>query len=307
MNIEMKKNQNFAEIDRIRAVTLGVTDLEKSLNFYTKVWGLELVQRKNDAIWLRAGGLDHHTLVLEKSQTPGLISMTWGVKDQATLMSFYDRLVKSGVFTEEPPRKLGSPGGGFGFAFHDPEGRVYKVVSDREDHQVEIQDPTAPRRIAHVVVNTKDMNSISDFLENRIGFKLSDSTKKMKFFRCNSNHHSIAIADYDSISLNHIAFEMSTWNDLMFAVGRTKLAGHAIQWGVGRHGPGDNVFSYFLDPDGFVVEYTAEVQQITDPDYIAGKPEQWVRPPERMDQWGHSNLPTEAIKKAMSGILGQAA
>ena len=303
----MQNHLHICEIDRIRAVTIGVTDIAQSLSFYTQVWGLEVVQRKNDTIWLRAGGLDHHVLVIEKSTTPGLISITWGVKDQATLMGFYERLVNAGVFTEEPPRKLASPGGGWGFAFHDPEGRVHKVVAEREDHQAHQHDTTLPQRIAHVVVNTKDMKLISDFFQNTIGFKLSDATHKMKFFRCNSNHHSLAIADFDSISLNHIAFEMPTWNDLMFAVGRTKLAGHPLQWGVGRHGPGDNVFSYFLDPDGFVVEYTAEIQQITDPAHIPGEPEQWVRSPERMDQWGHANLPTDIIKKAMSGQMGLSA
>lgn len=303
----MENFQMSCEIDRIRAVTIGVTNLDKSLDFYTNVWGLTLVQRKNETVWLRASGVDHHVLVMERVVEPGLISITWGVKNQIDLLSLYQRLTKSGVYTEEPPRQLGSPGGGWGFAFHDPEGRVHKVVADREQHKLQDVDSTVPRCLAHVVVNTKDMKMISDFFENTIGFQISDSTHKMKFFRCNSNHHSLAIADFDSISLNHVAFEMQSWNALMFAVGRTKLAGHQLHWGVGRHGPGDNVFSYFLDPDGYVVEYTAEVQQITDPNHIPGQPEQWVRSPERMDQWGHADLPTQAIKRAMSGKLGQEA
>ncbi len=31
---------------------------------------------------------------------------------------------------------------------------------------------------------------------------------------------------------------------------------------VGRHGPGNNVFSYFIEPNGFVAEYTTELDQI---------------------------------------------
>jgi catechol 2,3-dioxygenase len=297
----MQKHHHPPEIDRIRAVTLGVNDLERSLDFYTQKWGLLLVQRTKEGVWLRATGVDHHVLVLEKAQTPGLISITWGVSDQASLASLYERLMRAGVPTEQAPRRLGSPGGGWGFAFHDPEGRVHKVVSDREDHALESRDSTQPVKLAHVVVNTQDVEGMTQFLENTLGFQLSDSTLKMRFFRCNANHHSLALADFGCVSLNHIAFEMASWNDLMFGVGRMKLAGHAIEWGVGRHGPGDNVFSYFLDPDGQVVEYTAEVQQITNPHHVPGTPEQWARPPERMDQWGHAPLPSERIKKAMSG------
>jgi len=59
------------------------------------------------------------------------------------------------------------------------------------------------------------------------------------------------------------------------------------------------VFAYFLDPDGYATEYTAELQHITDPNYVPGKPEQWIRPPERLDQWAFADLPTAAMKQAM--------
>ena len=67
--------------------------------------------------------------------------------------------------------------------------------------------------------------------------------------------------------------------------GRMIDAGFPIAWGVGRHGPGDNVFAYFIDPVGFVIEYTAEVLQVDD-DYKFKGPSEWVWPPGRTDQWG---------------------
>ena len=48
----------------------------------------------------------------------------------------------------------------------------------------------------------------------------------------------------------------------MRGAGRMKQQGFNVEWGVGRHGPGDNIFSYFIEPNGFVTEYTAEVEQI---------------------------------------------
>jgi catechol 2,3-dioxygenase len=288
------------EIERIKAVTISVVDLEQSLHFYTNHWGLEEVKKSKDTIWLRGSGMDQYILVLQHGQSSGLVSITWEVSDQSSLAALRDRLAQASVDILNEPSALDTPGGGYGFSFKDPEGRMYQVVCDQQNHSVSYEDRTVPVKIAHVVVNTTQLEAMSHFLKH-LGFNLSDSTKKMSFYRCDSNHHSIALANGDNSSLNHIAFEMLSWNDLMFGVGRLKLASYPIHWGVGRHGPGDNVFSYFIDPNGLVIEYTAEVQQITDPNYVPGTPEQWVRPPERMDQWGYSDLPSEAIKKAMSG------
>lgn len=45
----------------------------------------------------------------------------------------------------------------------------------------------------------------------------------------------------------------------MLGGGRMRDAGYPLALGVGRHGPGDNIFAYFVGPNDIVVEYTAEV------------------------------------------------
>lgn len=294
-----------SEIDRLRAVAIAVTDLARSTAFYTHTWGLQVAAEKpGSAVFLRATGRDHHCLVLNQAapgEGAGLISVTFGVPDRDTLAQLYGRLVAAGVPTEQPPRALPAAGGGWGFAFHDPEGRVFKVVAEREDRTEVEPSRTRPVALAHVVLNSADPESATRFFTDVVGLRISDRTKKMSFLRCNAAHHVIAIADSGNTSLNHIAFEMESWNELMFGVGRLKEAGHRVQWGVGRHGPGDNVFAYFLDPDGLAIEYTAEVQQIDEATHVPGTPEQWVRPPSRMDQWGHSDPPTVAMLTAMHG------
>ena len=86
----------------------------------------------------------------------------------------------------------------------------------------------------------------------------------LAFLNCNADHHSVALGDADNDALNHIAFLMPDLESVMRGGGRMKDAGHAIEWGPGRHGPGDNAFNYFIDPVGVVIEYTAEVEQIDD-------------------------------------------
>ena len=80
--------------------------------------------------------------------------------------------------------------------------------------------------------------------------------------------------------LNHVAFDVKDWQDLMRAVFFMGERGVRRMWGPGRHLAGNNLFSYYFDPEDNVVEYTTEVEQITSDDYV---------PPVRPmipDQWG---------------------
>jgi hypothetical protein len=88
---------------------------------------------------------------------------------------------------------------------------------------------------------------------------------------------------------------------VMRGAGRMRDAGYPIEWGPGRHGPGNNVFAYFVGPDDFVIEYTAEVAQVDDA-YRVGQPAQWVYPPGHSDLWGATLPPSERMKAAQKKI-----
>jgi len=98
-------------------------------------------------------------------------------------------------------------------------------------------------------------------------------------------------------ALNHVAFEMIDIDAVMRGIGRLKDAGIETFWGPGRHGPGNNVFAYFVAPFGAAVEYTAEVQRVG-ASYKTGTPEDWKWPPNRNDHWGVSPRNTAAIARA---------
>ena len=63
------------------------------------------------------------------------------------------------------------------------------------------------------------------------------------------------------------------------ASGRMKDNGYPVEWGPGRHGPGDNVFAYFCGPDEVPIEYTSEVLQIDD-GYVPRGGDYWKFPPD---------------------------
>jgi catechol 2,3-dioxygenase len=98
-------------------------------------------------------------------------------------------------------------------------------------------------------------------------------------------------------TLNHIAFEMPDLESVMRGAGRMRDDGRIIEWGPGRHGPGNNVFCYFLGPEDMPVEYTAEMQQV-DERHRAKTPDEWTWPPGRLDHWGISARPSERMEQA---------
>ena len=120
-------------------------------------------------------------------------------------------------------------------------------------------------RLAHVVLNSHDVDATQALL--RAGARLRAGRPHAdhglhELRRATTTASRSAITDNDA--LNHIAFLMPDLESVMRGGGRMKDAGHAIEWGPGRHGPGDNAFNYFIDPFGVVIEYTAEVEQIDD-------------------------------------------
>jgi 2,3-dihydroxy-p-cumate/2,3-dihydroxybenzoate 3,4-dioxygenase len=154
-----------------------------------------------------------------------------------------------------------------------------------------------PIRLSHVVLNSTDADAAERFAVERLGFKVSDRTRHMNFVRCNRKHHCLAFARSGASTLNHIAFEMADVDAVMRGIGRLRDAGYPVVWGPGRHGPGNNVFGYFIGPHGGVVEYTAEVSEVDDA-YRVGGPDDWKWPPGHTDHWGVSVKDTERISAA---------
>ena len=135
-----------------------------------------------------------------------------------------------------------------------------------------------------------------------LGFKWSDSTFMMDFVRCCSDHHSVALARGNGPSLNHMAYEMPDIDGLMRGAGRVRKSGYEIMWGVGRHGPGSNVFSYFVEPNGFVTEYTTEVEQVGD-NYVGHDSDWWKAQNVFPCRWNMAGAPSPFARKAMRGEL----
>jgi catechol 2,3-dioxygenase-like lactoylglutathione lyase family enzyme len=285
----------------LRSVELGVTDVPANVRFYTEVWGLMSAGSDRDAAYLRGTGAPHHVVALHRRPKPELLGITFNARSREEVDGLHAAVKRAAAGPVEAPASITEPGGGYGFAFKDPEGRIFRAIAGDVRHADAGNAPGRPHELSHVVLNSADVPRATAFFVDVLGFRLTDQTRMMDFVTCNDHHHNIAFAHADAATLNHIAFELPDLESVMRGAGRLRDAGVPIEWGVGRHGPGNNVFAYFVGPEDFVIEYTAEVARV-DANYRVGRPDDWKWPPGRVDHWGISDPPSERMKAAQKRI-----
>lgn len=293
------------KVNGLRGAELAVYDLNASVDFYLKNWGLSEVGRSNGRAYLRATGDEHHIITLHERPKAGLVAVNMAAADRASVDGLHAKVKAMGIEIVSAPASLpAEAGGGYGFELRTPEGHLIRISSDVARHADAIVDPTRPVRANHIVFNSPDIDNQMQFFLDALGFRFSDFSGHMHFIRCSRNHHSVAIAKAQGAGLNHIAFEMKDFDGLMRGVGRMRLADEEIGWGVGRHaGPGRNIFSYFVDPNGFAIEYTTDVDQAGD-DYVSRREDYWQSVPMRPCAWaGAKMVPSPRMRDAMSGKL----
>lgn len=275
-------------------------DVAAGARFYTGTWRLEPVAEREGSVYLRGSGGHHHILALHPRPQPALLCINLAAADRAAVDALHARVAGLGVPAIAAPAPVREPGGGYAFSFADPDGRVVRVIAGDERHADAAMAPDRPHKITHVVFNTPRQEEAAQFWVDALGFSVSDRSL-LTFIRCSSDHHSIAFHPGERASLHHIAFEMADIDSVMRGAGRMRDAGYPIEWGLGRHGPGNNVFAYFVGPCDFVIEYTAEIEQVTDATPVR-TPKDWAYPPGHSDLWGATPPPSERMKAAQKKI-----
>ncbi|MPY99408.1 MAG: extradiol ring-cleavage dioxygenase [Actinophytocola sp.] len=289
----------IAQPKTLRSVELRTTELANSVDFYTEVWGLRTVEREVDAAWMRGTGDNHHVLSLSEANANGLGCISFGVATPEEVDEAARRLESRAIPVLEGPGLSERPGGGYVVRFCDPEGRVIELAAEMLAVPPLSRDEAVPIGVTHIVLNTADVDAAVAFYTDVLGMRISDwSEHQMVFLRCNSYHHCVAFNSDEWASVNHVAYEMPSVDHFMRGLGRLRHHGMLPMWGPGRHGPGNNTFSYFTDPARLVCEYTSDVQQIVEADHLCRV---WRRVPGLADLWGTAGPPPKELRADMSG------
>jgi catechol 2,3-dioxygenase len=286
----------------LRSVELRVPDIGATANFYQSTWALQEGTQAAGVRYFRATGREHHILALHQGPR-NLVRVNLGAADRAAVDELHARLTRSGAAKPTAPAALDEPGGGYGFAFADHDGREFRIIADVAEQPDDARLPDRPFKLSHVVLNSAATDASVELFDV-LGFRVRDETKMVTFIGCNSDHHSLGFSRVPNDGVNHIAFELPSIDAVMRGAGRMKVAGYPIQWGVGRHGPGDNVFAYFIDPNKFAIEYTAEMEQVDDATYRVGRPGDWHRGGNNNpDSWNLAEPPTAEFHRVTSASL----
>jgi catechol 2,3-dioxygenase-like lactoylglutathione lyase family enzyme len=283
---------------KLRSIELVLPKASEAAAFMTDIWGLGSTEVRGQTHYLRGAGSFPYLIALEEGAGQYVRSTTF-VCSPAELAQLGTSITAHGL--NATLTTSADPGDGHGLIVELPEGQLLRFLTNTTE-VAPLIGVDMPVQLTHVVFNAADAEATATKAEEALGFKVSDRTKGMVFVRCNDSHHSTAFARAGFASLNHIAFEMADLDAVMRGIGRMRDHGFAPAWGPGRHGPGDNVYAYYISPFGAVVEYSTAVNKV-EPDYRTGAPEDWTWPPNRIDQWGISDKDFDALGVAERSFL----
>jgi len=160
--------------------------------------------------------------------------------------------------------------------FVSPGGPIFEVHTPVKRDQPLVYGGYGPRqrRLEHVNTFVPDAKAFGDFCEKLLGLQLSDQTANGNFrwYRAQDGfHHTLAMGTVPGPShMHHYAFDLHAMQDLVLIADNLNAKGRTLAWGPGRHGAGGNIFTYYADPHGCIVENSVEMDRIdSDANYEA--------------------------------------
>ncbi len=265
----------------------SVPDLEAARKFYAS-FGLDLREEGN-ALNIHTHGHPHRWGSVVEGPKKKLQFISFGAYED-DLPRFRERLETLRVPRIDPPPGAESNG----LWFRDPDGtpieiRVAEKSSPNEKSSCEsISSPPGragapscstkpvvrPRRLAHMLVFTRDIPQAIKFYSEVLGLRLSDRSGDMIAFMHaihGSDHHVIAFVKSEGPGLHHLSWDVPSINEIGLGAMQMADKGFTAGWGLGRHVLGSNYFHYVRDPWGSYAEYSSDVDYIpVDCDWKSG-------------------------------------
>lgn len=253
---------------RLSHVELRVPDLELSTAYYTEVVGLVRTVVEEDRVLLK--GWDeqqHHSLVLTYAPTYGVESIGFKVDTLDDLETLAERVEARGIATKAfDPGDLW-PGSGTTVRFTAPSGHTTDLVHGMEQvgNMLPLHNPPPepqgltgihPPRIDHVFLMCEDVDEITAFFTEVLGFRLTeqiiadDGHQLATFLERTHTPHDVAFITGPQGALHHVAYWVDDWNDLRDAADICAYHGVRIDAGPTRHGATRGWGLYFFDPAG---------------------------------------------------------
>jgi glyoxalase/bleomycin resistance protein/dioxygenase superfamily protein len=252
---------------------------------FANAFGFATALRTGDELQLRGTDPGAPCVIIRRGSRTRFLGAAFKAQDEADLL----RLAKAtGTRTRPLPETIG----GLTVDLADPSGVPVHVVTGTHEleslpaqaphtlnfgHELRRvngmqrppREPTKVQRLGHVVLQTTKYGEALNWYLDNLGMIVSDFLffpgqrdrgPAMSFIRCDrgptpADHHTLAMALGPQNRYVHSAYQVCDLDAL--AAGGEYLAdrGYFRSWGIGRHIQGSQLFDYWRDPDGFMVEH----------------------------------------------------
>ena len=245
------------ELRDISCVRLGTPDLDHAEDYGTRVLGLQLVERRDEARYFRSDNR-HHTLCYFRGE-PGDHAVGFEMSDWRGLDAALEALESAGVpcgrgTKEEAATRFVHS---FGW-FHDPTGnRVELLVRPFEANRRYFPARDAGvTGLGHIGLNSTDPERDEVFWTTHFNARVSDWIGVTPLLRVSNRHHQLALFPTDRPGIQHVNHQVAEIDDLMRSWYLFQDLGVRIVFGPGRHCTSGGYFLYFEGPDGVTFEYS---------------------------------------------------
>jgi catechol 2,3-dioxygenase-like lactoylglutathione lyase family enzyme len=262
------------QVRRLAHATLSTPDLDKQVDYWTHIVGLNVVARDAKRAVL-ATTLGQEAIVLEKGDHADLARIAFEVAPGSDFADMGATLKKAGVTHEL--RSDVTPGMKKALTFTDPKGTVVELFTEYGFHPVAAAGGGVnPLKLGHVASRVTDVAKVAKFYEEVLGFRVSDWVgDHFVFMRCSVDHHTVNFVHYDTPRLHHVAFEVKDWSEVQRSVeilARNKIP---LVWGPLRHIVGHNIAAYHRNGDDLRVEFYCEMDLMYDEVLGYWQPRPW--------------------------------
>jgi catechol 2,3-dioxygenase-like lactoylglutathione lyase family enzyme len=262
-------------------------DLEGTRQF-AAAFGLTPLSQAPGGLQLRGTGAGSPCVVVRRGARSRYVGAAFRAADAADVMRLAD---ETGARVAKLPESIG----GVVVDLTDPSGVPVRVVADTHElaglpaqptqdlnfgdevrranaAQRPPREPARVQRLGHVAVQTpKYLETLNWYLEH-LGLIVSDFNyyegqrergPTMAFIRCDrgtvpTDHHTLAMALGPRNKYLHSAFQVADLDALAAGGEYLREQGFRRSWGIGRHIEGSQIFDYWRDPDGLMVEHFAD-------------------------------------------------
>lgn len=255
---------------------------------FARAFGFGIVLRDPQELHLRGTTAGPPCVILRRGPRTRFAGLALRAADEVDVLRLAD---KTGASVRRLPEAIG----GIGVQLTDPSGTPVKVVAGQHELPAQpgqqpqvinagsggarvnatVRPPRVParvQRLGHVVLQSTVYVQTLNWYLDTFGMIVSDFLffpgqrergPAMSFIRCDrgstpADHHTLALALGPADRYIHSAYEVSDLDALAAGGEYLKERGYQRSWGIGRHIQGSQLFDYWRDPDGFLVEHFAD-------------------------------------------------